>query len=148
MAAKPILKRKSKMQNVHFESMDEFLDYLPEDELNIVLKLRDLILQALPDCIEKLSYNVPYYKRHANICFIWPSSISWGNVKQEGVRLGFTKGYLLEDTAGYLDKGQRKQVYCKDFFTIQDIHPDIVQSFLYEAALLDEEAARHKRKGG
>ena len=77
------------MQNVHFESVDEFLDYLPEDELKIVQKLRDLIHQALPDCIEKLSYNVPYYKRHSNICFIWPSSIPWGNMKQEGVRLGF-----------------------------------------------------------
>ena len=136
------------MQNVHFESVDEFLDYLPEDELKIVQKLRDLIHQALPDCIEKLSYNVPYYKRHSNICFIWPSSIPWGNMKQEGVRLGFTKGYLLEDTAGYLDKGQRKQVYCKDYLDIKDINGDILLRFLYEAALLDEERARQKRTRG
>jgi hypothetical protein len=145
MTAKSFPKKKIKMQNVHFESVDEFLDYLPEHELRIVNKIRDLIHQALPDCIEKLAYNVPYYKRHGNICFIWPSSIPWGNIKQEGVRLGFTKGYLLEDIAGYLDKGLRKQVYCKDYFDIKDIHEDVVLAFLYEAALLDEEAARQKR---
>ncbi len=148
MAAKSVLKKKIKMQNVHFENVDEFLDYLPEDELRIVQKLRDLIHQALPDCIEKLSYNVPYYKRHANICFIWPSSIPWGNLKQKGVRLGFTKGYLLEDTGGYLDKGQRKQVYCKDYFNMKDINAEVVLAFLYEAALVDEEAARQKRTKG
>jgi len=148
MAAKSILKKKIKMQNVHFEGVDEFLDYLPEDELRIVNKLRELIYQALPDAVEKLSYNVPFYKRHSNICFIWPSSIPWGNMKQKGVRLGFTKGYLLEDTAGYLDKGQRKQVYCKDYSDIKEIKADVVLSFLYEAALLDEEVARQKRKRG
>ena len=45
-----------------------------------------------PDIEEKISYNVPFYKRHSNICYIWPSSVKWGNVKNTGVQFGFNKG--------------------------------------------------------
>ena len=133
------------MQNVHFENVEEFLEYLPEVELKIVEKLRQIILQAIPDCIEKLSYNVPYYKIHSNICFIWPSAIPWGNMQQKGVRFGFTKGYLLHDDTGYLEKGDRKQVYWKDFYTLKDIDMDILLSYIYEAVLVDEEVSKQKK---
>ena len=101
--------KKRKMQNVNFKSVDEFLDFLPKTELEIVEYLRSIILNCIPDCIEKLSYNVLYYKRYKNICFIWPGSVTWGNVKQSGVRLGFTSGNLLADEIHYLNKGDRKQ---------------------------------------
>jgi len=146
MAAKSLLKKKKPMQDVHFNGVEEFLDYLPEDELKIVNRLREIILQALPDCIERLSYNVPYYKRHANICFVWPPSIPWGKTKQVGVRFGFTKGYLLDDPAGYLDRGERKQVYWKDYTNVKQINADVLLQFLYEAALVDEELSKQKRK--
>jgi hypothetical protein len=98
------------MQNVNFKTIEEFLDYLPKDELDIVLHLRSLIGECIPNFKEKLSYNVPYYWHHSRICFIWPSSITWGNVKTKGVRFGFVNGYLMRDEINYLEKENRKQV--------------------------------------
>lgn len=126
------------MQDVSFSGIDDFLAYLPLEELRIVQRLRSLIEEAIPGCTEKLSYNVPFYKGHSNICFIWPPSVPWGNMKQKGVRLGFSKGYLLEDAIGYLDKGTRKQVFCKDFYALNEINEPLLLAYLHEAALLDQ----------
>ncbi|MEI7802655.1 MAG: hypothetical protein WCI97_08430, partial [Bacteroidota bacterium] len=80
------MKQKAKMQNVSFNSVDEFLEFLPADELKIVEVLRKIIFNAVPDIKEKLSYNIPFYSRHKNIFFIWPASVLWGTKKSyEGV---------------------------------------------------------------
>lgn len=127
-----------KMQNVDFGSIYEFFDFLPENERVIVHFLRDIVYECIPDVLEKLSYNVPYYKRNSNICFIWPSSIVWGkNKTYEGVRFGFTKGYLLNDEDNYLEKGTRKQVYWKDFNDCNDVDIEIISKLLREALLVD-----------
>ncbi len=128
----------SKMQNVSFKNVEEFLDSLPEKEREIVDYLREIILECIPDCHEKLSYNVPYFSKHARICFIWPSSIPWGKVKANGVQLGFCQGNLLMDDINYLDKGDRKQVYSKTFFDIEDIDVDLLKAYLFDAVEVDE----------
>ncbi|HQW26402.1 MAG TPA: DUF1801 domain-containing protein [Saprospiraceae bacterium] len=134
-----LLLQKRKMQEVSFKSVEECLDYIPANELSLVTKLREIIFQAIPDCHEKLAYNVPYYKRHANICFLWPASILWGRKPQyEGVRLGFTKGYLLNDVTGYLDQGNRKEVAYKDFTHPDEIDESVLIPFLLCAADVDE----------
>jgi hypothetical protein len=144
MSSKP-LGTKRKMQSVHFNSVDEFLDFLPEDELKVVKVLRNIVLDCMPGCTEKLSFNVPYYKRHSNICFIWPGSIAWGSVTQKGVRFGFTKGYLLQDEINYLSKGDRKQVYWRDFYEVKDIDIDLLKSYIYEAVEIDHQVTAEKK---
>jgi hypothetical protein len=136
---------KRKMQNVHFNSVEEFLEFLPEDELKVVRVLRNLMLECMPGCTEKLSFNVPYYKRHSNICFIWPGSVSWGNVQNKGVRLGFTKGYLMQDEINYLDKGDRKQVYWKDYYEVKDIDVDLLKAYVFEAVEIDHQVNSEKK---
>lgn len=137
---------KRKMQEVDFRTVGEFLDFLPESELEIVERLRDLVLQVLPASGEKLSWNVPFYKLHATVCFIWPSSVLWGKTKiHEGVRLGFNKGYLMENSDGYLEQGGRKQVFVRDILTRDEIDDDRILALLHEAVLIDEELAREKR---
>src|SRR5688500_2075861 len=132
-------KEKQKMQNESFRNVDEFLEFLPEDELKIVEFLRNLVFICIPECTEKLSYNVPFYKVNKNICFIWPASVLWGKTKSyNGVRLGFSNGYLMHDEIGYLDKGARKQVYYKDFTDIREIEVDILKSYIFEAAMIDQ----------
>ncbi len=138
---------KKKMQNVSFNNIEEFLAYLPEDELKIVELLRKIVFSCTPDCTEKLSYNVPFYKKHTNICFIWPSSVTWGNnMKQRGVRFGFSNGYQLQDEINYLDKGDRKQVYWRDFYDVKDIDTDLLKAYIFEAALIDEKNMKAKKK--
>lgn len=134
---------KNKRQNVQFKSIEEFLDFLPENELEMVNYLRSIVLDCIPNVREHLAFNVPYFKRHSNICFIWPSSVLWGKKKTyEGVRFGFTKGNLLPDDLNFLDKGSRKQVYWKDFTNLSAIEVDILKMYLYEAALIDQEQAK------
>jgi hypothetical protein len=134
-----------KMQSVKFVDVEDFLAYLPEDELNVCLLLRKIIRDCMPDAREKLAYNVPFYRRYSNICFIWPASVTWGKNKTwEGVRLGFSRGNLLADPTGLLRKDSRKQVYWHDFQTIQEIHPEEIRALVYEAILIDEEPALKK----
>jgi|SRR5690606_1409949 len=129
---------KKRMQCVDFQSMGELLAYLPEDQLEMVEKLREVVLESLPEVKEYLSFNVPFYKRHKSICFIWPGAVAWGNKTWEGVEFGFSYGNLLTDEAAYLDRGKRKQVFSKRFFSIEEIDEDILRAYLLEAAELDE----------
>jgi hypothetical protein len=139
-------KPKRKMQNVSFNSLDDFFEFLPENELRLVNSLREIVLGCIPGCQEKLAYNVPYYRRFANICFIWPPAVKWGNSTQTGVRLGFTNGYLLQDELNYLDKGDRKQVYWKDFFNLDEVDVPLLKAYLFNAVEIDEEKARLKKQ--
>ncbi|MFV1884874.1 MAG: DUF1801 domain-containing protein [Balneola sp.] len=127
----------NKFQNLSFSSVDDFLDYLPENELVVVEELRNLVYECIPDVKEKLSYNVPFYSRNKRICFIWPGSIPWGKVKMNGVQFGFSNGFLLSDHAQYLEKENRKQVYTKTFFSLEDINVEIMRDYLFEALELD-----------
>jgi hypothetical protein len=128
----------NKMQNVAFHSVEEFLEFLPQDELVIVQYLRNVIYNCIPDVTEKLTYNVPFFRKRKTICFIWPASILWGKKKSyEGVRLGFSNGHLINDEISFLDKGDRKQVSYKDFLEINPGEMDILKAYIYEAALID-----------
>jgi hypothetical protein len=124
----------NKFQDVHFSSVEDFLDYLPENEKGITLFLRKLIFDNIPNCVEKLAYNVPFYYLKSRICYIWPASVPWGKIKKEGVQFGFCEGHLLSNELNYLEKGNRKQVFIKTFYKIPDIDTAILKVYLQEAA--------------
>ena len=84
-------------KGIKFRSLDDFYDFLPEPELKITLELRKIILGTIPEMKEKLSYNIPFFYLRKNVCYIWPASIPWGNVKLNGVQLGFCFGSSLKD---------------------------------------------------
>lgn len=108
----------NKIQKVKFNNIDQFLCSIPAKELQIVELLRLIIFDSIPDCIENLSYNVPFYFRHSCICFIWPASIPWGSV-DNGVAMGFCKGPKVADDINYLEKGERKEVYRRVFNSLK-----------------------------
>ena len=126
------------MQAVDFINMNDFLAYLPENQLVIVEKLREIIATCIPQAEEYLSFNVPFYRRYKSICFIWPGAVAWGCKTWEGVEFGFSYGNLLEDACHYLEKGNRKQVSTKRFYQLEDIKEDILQAYLLEAMEIDE----------
>jgi len=64
----------------------------------------------------------------------------WGTTKSyEGVRMGFSKGFLMNDDLNYLEKGDRKQIYYKDFTDIKNIDFYLLKVYIFEALLIDEE---------
>ena len=130
----------SRMQQVSFRNVEEFLQFLPASQLKMVQQLRALVTECIPNATEKLAYNVPFYKVHKNICFIWPSSVLWGKtISFEGVRFGFWNGYLLRDETGFLERGNRKQVFWKDFKNEKEIDFGMLRAYIFEAAEIDKE---------
>jgi len=144
---KNIGKHRMKMQEVKFQNLEEFFEYLPKNELEIVFALREFVLSIIPYCKETLSYNVPYFKVNSTICFIWPSSVKWGNSKNTGVRFGFGKGYLMKDEYNIFDKGNRKQIFWIDFHNLEEIDFEILEQYMKEAVEIDKAQAKKKKKG-
>lgn len=133
----------NKFQNISFQDVDEFLDYLPENEKKIVQRIRGIILNCMPYGKEKLAYNVPFYYQHKRVCYIWPSSIPWGGIKEKNtVVLGFCQGQKLTDEAGILSKQGRKEIATISFSSAKEIDAEILRTYIYEALFIDEQLAK------
>ncbi|NQV51648.1 MAG: DUF1801 domain-containing protein [Flavobacteriales bacterium] len=131
------------MQPIKFQSVEEMLDFLPEDELLMTERLRSLIIECIPNVEERLSYNVPFYRLRRGICFIWPGAVAWGSKRSyEGVRLGFMQGNLLSDEHGILRRGERKFVCYVEVKDWKKAPIDAIRQCLFEAAIIDIESER------
>ncbi|MBK9247641.1 MAG: DUF1801 domain-containing protein [Ignavibacteria bacterium] len=131
---------KNKFQNVNFASLEDCYAYVQPGELEIMNLFRQVILETIPHCTEKLSYNVPYFYGNSRICYLWPASVPWGNVAMNGVQFGFCDGNQLVDKFSYLDKGNRKQVYYKQYSSVENVSPDditIIHELLLQAVTID-----------
>lgn len=128
----------NKIQHLSFRTIDDFLDYLPTEEFIAIEKLRSLIKECLPDVIEKISYNVPFYSRNKSICYLWPASVPWGKVKDGHITLGFLKGHQLPDPYNRLEKGNRKFVRTLTLNIAEDLDIEMIRFYLFEAFDLDK----------
>lgn len=128
----------NKFQRIKFGSVEEFLEYLPERELQIVNQLRNLVKLTFPSYREELAYNIPFYYNHRRICFIWPAAVPWGSITQ-GVALGFVHGHKLDPKKELLEFETRKNVGRLIFSTVQDVmaEEEAIRFLLQEAYLLD-----------
>jgi Domain of unknown function (DU1801) len=100
---------------IRFASAQELMDLLPTDERALMEQLREFIISEAPALKERLLYNILAYKGRLDVCFIWPAFVLWGEKKTyDGVRFGFSHADLLSDPSGYLERGNRKQVYLRD----------------------------------
>jgi len=127
----------NKIQKLNFNTVNDFLDYVPAEELPHIELLRDLVFECIPNVKEKLSFNVPFFSRKKNICCIWPASVPWGNVPENSIVLGFTQGHRLPDPYGVLNSGTRKYVRTIEFLNSEEIDTEMVRFYLYEALELD-----------
>lgn len=128
-------------QGIQFESVESFLKNLPKEELDIVLFLRKIILECMPDCKEKLAYNVPFYYRHARICYIWPASIPWEKVTK-GVVIGFCKSASFLDVTSETGQFSSKQL----FSSIDEIDVSFLKQKINEAIVIDEQIVKLRRR--
>jgi len=134
----------SRFQPFSFRHLDDFLGFLPQEEYAIVMQLRRLVYECIPDAKERLAYNVPFFYRHARICFIWPGSVPWGQKVKQGVELGFCKGHLLTNPS-CLNAGNRKEVYIRTFHSVKEIDTEALRPLLFEAVEIDEATKRLRK---
>jgi|SRR5688572_25960491 hypothetical protein len=139
---------------VKIVDIDQMIATLPRDEQVLVKRLRALVTECIPQATEK-TYDdmvMPFYTRNRMICFIWPPSVVWepntDNEKQKtkGVALGFNQGKLMSNENGVLLAEGRKQVYMMYFKKLGDIDENQLRALLFEAAMIDEQFAKKKKK--
>ena len=134
--------------------IDQMIATLPRNEQVLVKRLRALVMECIPQATEKAYYDwsIPFYTRNRLICFIWPPSVSWEpgasheKQKSKGVTLGFNQGNLMSNEDGVLLAEGRKQVYVMYFKDPDDIDEAQVRALLFEAAMIDEQFVKRKKK--
>lgn len=127
------------MQSVHFNSLTEFFEFLPDEERLVTHLLRDLVYETLPEIKEKLSFNVPFFRQQKTICFIWPGAVLWGSKRSyEGVRMGFNYGHLLDPKEEILSLEKRKSVAYLDLLKPEEIPFEQIRELLLRSAELDQ----------
>jgi hypothetical protein len=134
--------------------IDQMIAALPHEEQVMVKKLRALVIECIPQATEKSYYDfgIPFYRRNRLICFIWPPSVVWEpgadheKRKGKGVSLGFNQGNLMSNEDGVLLAEGRKQVYVMYFKKLNDIDEARVRSLLFEAAMIDEQFTKNKKR--
>lgn len=124
-------------QELQCKTVDEFLGYLPQSELEIVLFLRKIIFECMPDCKEKLTYNVPFYYRHSRICYIWPATIPWEKMSKS-VGIGFCKG------DSFLDETFENTKFT--FNSVDEVDVALLKEKIQEAILIDEKIVKARRR--
>jgi uncharacterized protein YdhG (YjbR/CyaY superfamily) len=126
------------------KTIEEFIWDLPKDEREMCIRLRSIILNAVPDITEKFSYGVPYFFRHSRVLCIWPSSV-WGG-PPKGVFLGICRGNLISNENGVIEMGNRKEFGLIRFFDAKEIKEEVLLEIIHEAIMVDEEVAKRKKE--
>lgn len=100
--------------------------------------LRSWILDLGRHTEEKISNKIPYFSFFGPMCYLNPTD--------EGVELGFTKGYELSDDDRILESRGRKMAKSITFYSLTSLEEreDTIRHLLNEAAILNE--YRFKRK--
>jgi hypothetical protein len=135
-------------------SFEELLMSLPRAEQELVKRLRALIIECIPKATEQMYYDIglPFYRHNKLICFIWPASLRRGSKRtpetqnEKGTSLGFNQGYLMANEDGVLQAEGRKQVYVMYVKSIKDLDENQVRALLYEAAMIDDQFRKKKKK--
>ena len=131
------------------KTVDEMILGLPKKQATVTKRLRDIVLECLPLATEKPYYGlgVPYYARHRQICYIFPSAALYEleNKKYaDHVTLGFCQGNRMANDDGVLIAEGRKQVRVMYFNSAHEIKDEIIRALLFEASMIDDSFKKGK----
>ena len=115
-----------------------FISQQAEPNKGMMTILRSWVLDLGRHTEEKISNKIPYFSFFGPMCYLNPTD--------EGVELGFTKGYELSDDNRILESKGRKMVTSITFYSVTSLEEqeDAIRHILNEAAILNE--YRFKRK--
>jgi len=112
--------------------VDEYFINQIEPYQSIMLYVRGLILNALPEAEEKFSYKIPFYN-----CYNKPMIYLNILKGKDFVDVAFVQGVLLEKKFPILkNNNKRKQVRSIQLKTLEDLDHEIFIKLLHEASLV------------
>jgi hypothetical protein len=119
-------------------NVSQFISHQPEPNRGMMIVLRSWVLDLGHHTEEKISNKIPTFSFFGPLCYLNPTD--------DGVELGFTKGYELSDDDRILESKGRKMVKSVTFYSLTSLEEqeETIRHLLNEAAILNE--YRSKRK--
>ena len=103
--------------------VQEYIDQFDPDFRDILLRLRELIYEVVPDAREDIKWRVPAFSLHKTVCYI-------AGFKHH-VTFGFYDGKMLRDPDGLLHGTGKHMKYLK-FKTINELDEDRLRLWILE----------------
>lgn len=123
---------------IKVKPIDEYFLNQKEPYQSIMLYVRSVILNTLPEAEERYSYNIPFYN-------IGKKPMIYLNILKgkDYVDVAFVQGILLEEQFPVLkDDNKRKQVRSIQLKTLEDLDQENFMALLHEAAKLLNESKK------
>jgi uncharacterized protein len=119
-------------------TVDNYIDGLPEDTKAIVVQLRSIIHTLVPAVQEKFSFKIPFYHYFGMFCYI--------NPLKDGIDLGICNGKSFADDFEHLEVKGRTLIATVRLHSLNDILLKQVAEILATAAINKEVLADGKKK--
>jgi hypothetical protein len=125
------------------QSVEEYLNRVPDNIQSLARTLRTLVRKAVPDVLERvypgwniIGYRAPLGTTSAYVGFLAPF--------QDRIVLGFEYGVLLSDPDGVLE-GRGTQVRQVTIRSAKEIRQDVLMPLLLQAVSVAKERKRLRR---
>jgi len=121
--------RKPTSLKIKVKTLDDFISQYSEAEAELILLIRDKILELVPDVEEKISWSVPYFRLNGALCYIY---------RQKGTThfyVAFAKGNQLKSNP--LLTGETTVIKRFHILDKTTLDSDDFKSILLEAVALN-----------
>ena len=125
---------------MHFErKVDVYIDHLPDFERQTAERIREMIHASIPEGVEKLSFQIPFYHFYGMFCYL--------NVLKDGVGLEwvFCRGKDLVEAHSVLQTRGRAMVAGITIKKEMAIDWAYLQQILYDAISWQQMAFEQKK---
>ena len=103
--------------------VEKYIAQYPDEFVNIMLRLRGLIYEVVPEATEAIKWNMPHFSLGRPVCYI-------AGFKRP-VTLAFHDGRMLNDPDGILLGTGKKMKYLK-FGNLNDIDEELLKPWILE----------------
>ena len=119
-------------------SVSSYIQNQPAKARVLMQTLRNRIVESMPYCDEKVTYDIPFFYYKRRMCYLYLSK-----KKKDVVLLGFCQGAQLSNEQGLL-VGNGKVIRVIEFDLNQTQDLDLVQEVINEAVILQDHIYNRK----
>jgi uncharacterized protein len=116
--------------------VDIYIDDLPENQKAIVITLRKMLFDMVPNIQEKYSFRLPFYHYFGMFCYI-------NKIPNNGIDFCFCRGKDLMDEFPQLLIKKRAKIAGVELYSLKDIRTKEVKEIILTAAAWNKEAKQN-----